>query len=196
MVNSVDILVADPAWWYNARKANTKFGSGSSGKYPQMKTPEICALPVKQVLAENALVFMWCTGPHLPSGFEVLASWGVRYACVAFVWVKTYKNAGTIVAGPGSYTGSNAEFVLLGAKGKYMEPAQHLVPQIIMAPRLEHSQKPEEMQNRIELMYPNAANKVELFATRQRPGWTCLGNKIDGVALEQSIVANPWEEWK
>ena len=42
---------------------------------------------------------------------------------------------------------------------------------------LRHSAKPEHLQNSLEIMFPTA-QKLELFARRIRPGWTCLGNEI------------------
>jgi N6-adenosine-specific RNA methylase IME4 len=42
---------------------------------------------------------------------------------------------------------------------------------------LKHSAKPEHLQNSLEIMFPTA-HKLELFARRIRPGWTCLGNEI------------------
>ena len=45
------------------------------------------------------------------------------------------------------------------------------------AENLKHSAKPEELQDALELMFPNT-DKIELFARRLRPGWTCLGNEV------------------
>lgn len=42
---------------------------------------------------------------------------------------------------------------------------------------LKHSAKPEHLQDSLEIMFP-IANKIELFARRIRPGWTCLGNEV------------------
>ena len=42
---------------------------------------------------------------------------------------------------------------------------------------LKHSAKPEHLQDSLEFMFPTA-QKLELFARRTRPGWTCLGNEV------------------
>ncbi len=42
---------------------------------------------------------------------------------------------------------------------------------------LKHSTKPEHLQNSLEIMFPGA-KKIELFARRIKPGWTCLGNEV------------------
>ena len=47
-----------------------------------------------------------------------------------------------------------------------------------------HSEKPEEIQNRIEAMFdPNKFDLLEVFARRQRPNWTCAGNELDGLDI-------------
>ena len=42
---------------------------------------------------------------------------------------------------------------------------------------LEHSAKPEALQNSLEIMFPKT-KKLELFARRTRPGWVCLGDEV------------------
>lgn len=54
----------------------------------------------------------------------------------------------------------------------------HMNGQVILSPRSKHSQKPETVQDRIDLMYPTQ-KKLELFARRTRPGWVCTGNQND-----------------
>src|SRR5271166_34766 len=46
---------------------------------------------------------------------------------------------------------------------------------VMFAENLKHSAKPELLQDRLELMFPDNATFLELFARRVRPGWTCLG---------------------
>jgi N6-adenosine-specific RNA methylase IME4 len=53
---------------------------------------------------------------------------------------------------------------------------------VILAPRRAHSQKPEEVRDSIDRLYPDAS-KLELFARSERPGWDAWGNevgKLDG----------------
>lgn len=48
---------------------------------------------------------------------------------------------------------------------------------VCFAENLRHSAKPECLQDSLEIMFPKA-RKLELFARRIRPGWTCLGNEV------------------
>jgi N6-adenosine-specific RNA methylase IME4 len=42
-----------------------------------------------------------------------------------------------------------------------------------------HSTKPENLQDSLELMFPDISiNKIELFARRERKGWVVLGNEV------------------
>ena len=51
-----------------------------------------------------------------------------------------------------------------------------------------HSIKPENLQDSLEKMFPNAEGcRVELFARRERKGWICLGNEIDGLDITVSL---------
>jgi len=83
--------------------------------------------------------------------------------------------------GPGFYTGSNMELVLLGRRGQPFRHAKgHKASQLIFAPHGErHSEKPERMQDLIEWMYPDATPRLELFARRVRDMWDVFGNEIE-----------------
>jgi N6-adenosine-specific RNA methylase IME4 len=91
------------------------------------------------------------------------------------------------VAGPGHYTASNAEAVLVATRSPIM-PDVKLWPQIIFAPRSKHSHKPPHVHQYIEKAYPGQ-RFVEVYATETRPGWTCLGYEIDGRDVRDSIPA-------
>ncbi len=53
---------------------------------------------------------------------------------------------------------------------------------------LKHSSKPEHLQDSLEVMFPKS-HKLEMFARRVRPGWTCLGNEIDGKDIRDALAA-------
>src|SRR5574338_743081 len=46
---------------------------------------------------------------------------------------------------------------------------------VCFAENLKHSAKPENLQDSLDTMFPQA-KKLELFARRHRKGWVCLGN--------------------
>lgn len=174
-----DVILADPPWWYSSRSANraTKFGGGARAHYEVMPDKDLLAMSdhVKSLCAENAVMFMWATGPRMDFACELLKAWGFRYATIAFTWIKKTKHD-KIHRGPGTYTSSNAEFCLIGVKGS-MPPTKKLVPSVILYPRMRHSEKPPVVRERIEAMYPNA-RRLEMFARHTAIGWGAQGNQV------------------
>jgi len=48
----------------------------------------IASLPVKKIIAENCILFLWVTMPKLNECWNIITEWGFQYKTVAFVWVK------------------------------------------------------------------------------------------------------------
>jgi N6-adenosine-specific RNA methylase IME4 len=75
------------------------------------------------------------------------------------------------------------EICLIGINNTkiYQRLANKSQRSVSFAPNLKHSSKPECLQDSLELMFPDQPdhpiNRLELFARRERPGWTCLGNE-------------------
>jgi len=180
-------IVADPPWAY-------LWGTGKDGgnfspekHYATMTTDEICALPVRALRDKNAVLALWATGPCLPDAFRVMDAWGFKFKTMLFVWVKQNPKALTIVCGPGSYTRSACEYVLLGMRGHIKRASTDPISQVILAPRLGHSRKPEAVQDALERLFPDGP-RLELFARRARPGWVTLGNEADGLDMKDSLI--------
>jgi N6-adenosine-specific RNA methylase IME4 len=55
------------------------------------------------------------------------------------------------------------------------------LPSIFDAPRGEHSAKPDRFYEIVDAFAPGPV--VELFARRQWPGWTCLGDQMPMVGV-------------
>lgn len=68
------------------------------------------------------------------------------------------------------------ELCLIGVRGKYTRLLENRSQRsVYVGPALEkHSQKPEELQDRLDIML-GSVPKIEIFARRDRPGWTCVG---------------------
>lgn len=183
-----DVIVADPPWAYNERNGGGQLGA--SGHYRLMTTPDICALPVAQIAAPRAMLFLWATWPRLGDALAVIEAWGFEYLTIAFDWVKTNPDGHGIFHGIGYYSKSNTEPCLLARRGKAMKPAVDDVSSVIISPRREHSRKPEAARTRISRMYPTA-RKVELFCRESADGWETWGNQVDavGFARQQKLFA-------
>jgi len=142
-----------------------------------MNTADICALPVKDITAENSILFMWATFPKIPDALEVIKAWGFTFKTVGFVWVKKNKKSDSLFWGMGMWTRSNAEICLIALKGK-PQRIDCGVHQVIISPVEAHSKKPDEIRTRI-IQLVGDLPKVELFARQAPPGWEVWGNQVD-----------------
>jgi N6-adenosine-specific RNA methylase IME4 len=83
------IILADCAWTYDDPANAGK--RGAVHKYPLMSQADLCALPVGDLAADDAVLLSWSTWPKLKEGIEVIESWGFTYKTCGFVWVKKCK---------------------------------------------------------------------------------------------------------
>lgn len=185
--NRYRCIVSDPPWHHASRSAKGQTSRSPSAHYQTMTLSAIKALPVADLAARDAHLFLWTTGPHLEQAFQVIRAWGFRYSSLAFVWVKRKKSAGDdhdaplfmdrrdLFTGMGYTTRQNAELVLLGRRGSPPRLSKG-IHQIIVAPRQEHSRKPAESYSRIE-RYSDGP-RLELFSRQNREGWTAWGNEV------------------
>ncbi len=184
-------IVCDPPWDFRARTAlemsNWTSRRDAEKHYDVMGVDDICALPVKQLVGPDCHLFLWVTGPCLPLAFKVMEAWGFRYSAVAFTWIKLRRSFNAMQlrstpcidsdfhVGLGLTTRKNAEFVLLGRRGKVKRQAKN-VRELILAPVREHSRKPDEMFDRVERYCEGPY--LELFARERRKGWTSWGREV------------------
>lgn len=176
MTKKYDIIYADPPWEYKTKNFDLKTSSGGStwnadNHYPTMRLKDIMKLPVRDITADAALLFLWATSPKLDQAIDLMTAWGFEYKTIAFVWDKQNHV-------PGHYTLSQVEVCLVGKKGKIPTPrGARNVRQFLSEKRSEHSKKPDEIRKRIELMFPTQS-KVELFARQAPEGWDIWGNEL------------------
>ena len=178
------IIYADPPWKYNSRANHkTRFRGGAYGHYDLMTTKEICALPVKNIVADNAALFLWITFPkweeqfNVKEYFSVFEAWGFKYKTLGFAWLKFNPKNGLPFFGVGYYSKSNMELCLLGIRGR-MKPITNKVSQVCFAPRSGHSCKPPSVRDKIVELFGDLP-RIELFARQQTPGWDVWGNEVN-----------------
>ncbi len=171
------IIYADPPWFYNKRKGeHERYGKGAAGHYPVMRFDEIAKLPIKEISAKNCVLFLWVTFPRLIEGVNLFQEWGFTYRTLGFSWIKTYPKNGKPCFGVGYYAKSNCEVCLMGIKGK-MKPITNNVSSCIISPRRRHSQKPDEVREKIVELFGDLP-RIELFARQYANGWDCWGNEV------------------
>lgn len=183
--NRADIILTDFPWGagiYGKRNnPNTKFGGGAEGHYKTMSMQEILDFKseIDKVADKDCMLLQWVTAPALKFGVEVMQHFGFEYKTIGMTWIKVSKE-GTPRILPSYYFGSNTELLLLGIKGKNkgkFKPEKPLLGQVIVSELREHSRKPEECYDKINIAYPNL-NKFEFFSRYNRDGWNCFGDEV------------------
>lgn len=173
-----NVILADPPWKYENDRG--VWGGNAGSHYDDLSLPEIRSFLFDNSIltALNAVLFLWTTISYLPEGFEVMRSWGFTYKA-NIVWVKM--KAQKLQTFDASYLAYAHEHCLIGVKGVAHPPNKRhpasLWPSVIIAPRREHSRKPEELHDIIELLYPKW-KYLELFATTKRDNWMQIGNQL------------------
>ena len=190
------IIYADPPWDYGGKMQFDKtaikhenpgfkrgvFISSAGFKYPTLKTDELKKLDVASIAEDDCLLFMWATNPHLEQAIELGKAWGFEYKTVAFVWNKMVHN-------PGKYTVSYCELCLVFKRGRIPSPrGARNIKQLVEAARGQHSEKPKEVRQNIELMFPHH-KRIELFARHMEPEWEVWGLEV----FPEAVIAKPAE---
>ena len=169
-----NIIYADPPWFY---KDKALAGNrGACCKYAVMNINDIKNLPIKNISADNSILFMWVTMPKLNECFDVIKAWGFEYKTVGFTWIKQNKKSDSLFWGMGSWTRANAEVCLIATKGKPKRESAK-VHSVIMSKIREHSRKPDETRDRIVELCGDLP-RIELFARQYAEGWDCWGNEV------------------
>lgn len=161
-----DMIVADPPW-----ERNQKGNWGAGKHYELMKIKEIIDMPIKDLAADNSVLWLWVTNSTIEDGYKVLRNWGYEPKSI-LTWFKFPPQIGL-----GVYLRNSSEHVLLGVRGKMPIFCKNQGSWFI-APTAQHSSKPREAFCIFERCYP-VKNKLELFARTRQPGWDVWGNEID-----------------
>lgn len=161
------VVYADPPWKYND-KLTEGYGAAEH-HYPTMTIEELCLMPVKELLEDSAVLFLWTTSPLLEDSFKIISAWGFKYK-TSFIWDKVKHNMG-------HYNSVRHEFLLVCTKGSCTPDNPKLFDSVQTIERSDvHSEKPEEFRTIIETLYTHG-KKIELFARKQMKNWTSYGNQ-------------------
>jgi N6-adenosine-specific RNA methylase IME4/ParB-like chromosome segregation protein Spo0J len=136
--------------------------------YPKLSMPEIRALPIKRLLAKDAVVWLWIVDSLLEESLELVTAWGLSRRAT-LTWAKDK-------VGTGHYLRGQTEHCWLLTKGK---PVLRSGSQstLLHGKVREHSRKPDEFYELVESLCPG--RKLELFAREPRKGWTVWGAETD-----------------
>lgn len=184
------VIVADPNWGY--QNWTDKAHGAAKAHYPGASSDDIARVPVASWSAEDCVLALWATLPKLTEALSVLTRWGFEYV-TAIPWVKTVPSTGRVARGVGFWSMGCAELLLIGRRGnprsllpRSETPLGLLVDEgVFYAPRRKHSQKPDDLQTWLERRH--SGPYLELYATRERSGWTCWGTNTGYRLSERGV---------
>lgn len=155
-------ILADPPWP----------AQGGERHYQTMSLERIMGLPVGQLAASDAHLWLWTTNTLLPRAYEVARAWGFTVRS-PLTWVKFRLG----LSGP-SQLRNATEHLLFCTRGR-APVGFRSQPTWFNAPVAEHSRKPAEQFAIIERVSPGPY--LELFARRQpesRADWAVWGDEV------------------
>jgi len=160
------VIYADPPWKYGDQL--TEDYGATKYHYPSMTLANLCLLPIRDMAADNAVLFLWVTSPLLYECAPLISAWGFTYKAM-FIWDKVKHNMG-------HYNSVRHELLLICTRGSCMPDVPTLMDSVVSIERTTHSTKPPQFREMIDKLYPHGA-RIELFA-RSEPiaGWMKWGN--------------------
>src|SRR5262249_13359293 len=72
-------ILADPPWRFINKTGKVAPEHRRLSRYGTMTLAEIMALPVEQLAAPTAHLYLWCPNALLPDGLAVMQAWGFGY---------------------------------------------------------------------------------------------------------------------
>jgi N6-adenosine-specific RNA methylase IME4 len=172
---SFGCIYADPPWAFRTWSGTTGTPHRTANDhYTTTETVKLADLPVSSIAAPDCALFMWVVSSHVGQSIDLARAWGFEFKTIAFVWHKG-SSPDHAKIGMGYWTRQQAEICFLFTRGKPKRMAMG-VRQLIVAPRREHSRKPDEAYERIEALV--GGPYLELFARQARSGWSSWGNEV------------------
>lgn len=155
-------IAIDPPWPYE----NQASRGAANNHYPPLTLDELADLEIPA--ARNAHLYLWVTNAFLGPGLELLDAWGFTYRNV-LTWCKPH-------IGPGNYFRNSTEQVLFATRGKLALRRNDVGTWFKANRGKRHSTKPEEFYQLVERCSPGPY--LDMFARRQRAGWSVFGNEV------------------
>ncbi len=174
------VIVADPEWRFEPYSRETGMDRAADNHYPTTAAHVVAQRDVRSIAADDCVLFLWATIPMLCEAIVVMDyGWGFTYKS-HYVWGKDK-------IGTGYWGREKHELLLIGTRGNPPAPAMGTqCESLIIAPRGEHSAKPEIFLEIIEGYYPTLP-KIELNRRGPaRQGWDAWGNESSDRITDES----------
>lgn len=182
-------IVADPPWQTMAGPLRRGVGwkwkfDGEADEtsqpldYASMTVEQIAALPVADLAAEDASLYLWTTNGYVEQAYGVARAWGFKPSTL-LTWAKAPMGHGL-----GGAFGITSEYVLYARRGSPLERRMSGTwfqwKRHYINGKPSHSSKPDAFYDLVEQV--NDGPYVDLFARRHRLGWDVWGDQSAGTA--------------
>lgn len=189
-------IMVDPPWNIRTKKPTYEALHPGLNKYPQwensityptMSLWEIATLPVPELAAENAWLWLWVTNGRvdkkhvcIEEGLRLMREWGFNFNA-SITWAK---GSGIPCFAPYMYV---TEICLFGYRGRLgvndgiIKASQ--LQTLHTASRTRHSEKPITMYQDINRIFPGP--RLDMFSRRRIEGWEQWGAEEQGM----------WDPW-
>jgi N6-adenosine-specific RNA methylase IME4 len=169
-------ILADPPWQFKNKTGKVAPEHKRLTRYGTLSLEDILSLPVGNITAARAHLYLWCPNALLPDALAVMSAWGFQYKS-NIVWHKIRKDGGPDGRGVGFYFRNVTELLLFGVKGKNARTLEAGRRQVnfLATRKREHSRKPDEQYELIESC--SWGPYLELFARGMRQEWDNWGDQ-------------------
>lgn len=176
-------IVADPPWPYETSKTGRFVipkppeDQGQRGvemmRYSVMSMADLCEMPVAEVAAANAHLYLWATNAFMDEAGDLARAWGFEPKTI-LTWVKVHKDdPGRPSMKTGYYFRGATEHVRFCVRGSLPLQTNEGMPTAYLWPRQPHSVKPPPFGDVVEKCSPGPY--LELFCRSPRMGWDSWG---------------------
>lgn len=173
-----NLVVYDPSWPHDIEVAGGSGNSGNSQKYRPESIEEMCNHEMKNNLAKDCIFAIWTLPTFHSEVLQVIQAWGFEKIRVKMYWDK-------MITTMGFNFRNSVEELCICTRGKVKAFWLTDTPNIVheKLDKKIHSRKPDIFYTILEKAAKNALSgsklsKAELNATKERPGWTTIGNQI------------------
>lgn len=208
MKTKYSVICIDPPYSFSDTLSQNDVKRGAAANYSTLSMNDLQQLKIKELSdPTGAIIALWVPSSLLKEGLSLLDAWGFKHK-QTYIWVKVKKDIfkelkslikkanfidllnilnnpvkfvnETMSFGMGRLFRQSHEFCLIGINNNkiYKKLKNKSQRSVSFDVNYKHSQKPESLQNSLELMFPNEQGKmIEIFSRRQRNNWICIGNQ-------------------
>lgn len=173
-----ELLAAEPANHYDVAFVDFPWTHESDPRqryFRRMPNDAWAELGLQRVLSADAIVFIAVPDCLLPEGLKAVKALGLRFHRT-IQWQKTSRTNSE------RWPQCGWEHVIIASRGKVdtlLQQGANKLDGAVLAATQQPGRKPEQLFELMEAMVRQGTKKIELFARRQRDGWTALGDEVD-----------------